>query len=163
MWVFLEIYTYFYVGSLSLLQGIFPTQGLDPVSSPALQADSFTSWATREAQEYWSGCHVLLQGIFPTQGWNPGLLYLLHWQTSSLPLVPPGTALSWLFFLARHDFFMPLLKSVSFLSLRKEWSFTIFSILWNETLLFPSFWKTCARPPPSTMFPWDSAHSLLRV
>ena len=36
---------------------------------------------------------------------------------------------------------MPLLKSVSFLSLRKEWSFTIFSILWNETLLFPSFWR----------------------
>ena len=25
----------------------------------------------------------LLQGIFPTQGLNPGLLYLLPWQTDS--------------------------------------------------------------------------------
>ena len=29
-------------------------------------------------------CHALLQGIFPH------LLYLLHWQVGSLPLVPPG-------------------------------------------------------------------------
>ena len=37
------------VGSLSLLQGIFPTQ----VS--CIAGGFFTSWATREAQEYWSG------------------------------------------------------------------------------------------------------------
>ena len=36
------------------------------------------------------GCYALLQGIFPTQGPNPHLLCLLHWQASSLPLVPPG-------------------------------------------------------------------------
>ena len=36
------------------------------------------------------GCHALLQGIFPTQGSNPHLLYLLHWQVGSLPLVPSG-------------------------------------------------------------------------
>ena len=35
-------------------------------------------------------CHVLLQEIFPTQGSNPCLLCLLHWQTDSLPLAPPG-------------------------------------------------------------------------
>ena len=35
-------------------------------------------------------CHTLLQGIFPSQGSNPRLLYLLHWQVDSLPLVPPG-------------------------------------------------------------------------
>ena len=35
------------------------------------------------------GCHVLLRGIFPTQGLNPHLLCSLHWQVSSLPLVPP--------------------------------------------------------------------------
>ena len=35
-------------------------------------------------------CHALLQGIFPTQGSNPHLLYLLHWQAGSLPLMPPG-------------------------------------------------------------------------
>ena len=36
------------------------------------------------------GCHALLQGIFPTQGSNQCLLCLLHWQTGSLPLPPPG-------------------------------------------------------------------------
>ena len=36
------------------------------------------------------GCHFLLQGIFPTQGSNSHLLCLLHWQTLSLPLAPPG-------------------------------------------------------------------------
>ena len=40
------------VGSLSLLQEIFPTQGSNPVSYIA--GRFFTSWATREAQEYWS-------------------------------------------------------------------------------------------------------------
>ena len=30
------------------------------------------------------------RGIFLIQGWNPCLLYLLHWQAGSLPLVPPG-------------------------------------------------------------------------
>ena len=32
------------------------------------------------------GCHFLLQGIFLDQGSNLHLLYLLHWQTDSLPL-----------------------------------------------------------------------------
>ena len=35
----------------------------------------------------------ILQGIFLTQGSSPALLYLLHWQEGSLPLVPP--LLSW--------------------------------------------------------------------
>ena len=41
------------VGNFSLLQGIFPTQG----SNPGLLHCRwfFTSWATKEAQEYWSG------------------------------------------------------------------------------------------------------------
>ena len=30
----------------------------------------FTSWTTREAQEYWMDGLSLLQGIFPTQEWN---------------------------------------------------------------------------------------------
>ena len=33
------------------------------------------------------GCHALPQRILPTQVSNMGLL---HWQASSLPLVPPG-------------------------------------------------------------------------
>ena len=36
------------------------------------------------------GCHALLQGIFPIQEWNPHLLCLLHRQSGSLPLTPPG-------------------------------------------------------------------------
>ena len=38
------------LGSLSLLQGIFPTQGLNPVS--CIAGGFSTSWATGEAQEY---------------------------------------------------------------------------------------------------------------
>ena len=41
------------VGSLSLLQGIFPTQGSNQVSHIA--GGFLTSWVTREAQESWSG------------------------------------------------------------------------------------------------------------
>ena len=37
------------------------------------------------------GCPDLLQEIFPTQGSNQHLLHLMHWQASSLPLVPPGS------------------------------------------------------------------------
>ena len=39
------------------------------------------------------GCHFLLQKIFPTQGLTSPLLYLLHWQVSSLPLALPGEKL----------------------------------------------------------------------
>ena len=35
------------------------------------------------------GCHILLQGIFLTQGSSLQILWLLHWQVGSLPLVPP--------------------------------------------------------------------------
>ena len=36
------------------------------------------------------GSRALFQGIFPTQGSKLRFLRLLHWQVSSLPLVPPG-------------------------------------------------------------------------
>ena len=36
-------------------------------------------------------CHALTQGIFLNQGLNLHLLHLLHWQASSLPLVPSGS------------------------------------------------------------------------
>ena len=41
------------VGCYSLLQGIFPTQYQTQVSH--ILGGFFTVWATREAQEYWSG------------------------------------------------------------------------------------------------------------
>ena len=36
------------------------------------------------------GYRFLLQGIFQTQGLNLCLLFILHCQVGSLPLVPPG-------------------------------------------------------------------------
>ena len=44
------------VCSLSLLYGIFPTQGSNQVS--LIAGGFFTGWATREAQEYWSGLPI---------------------------------------------------------------------------------------------------------
>ena len=41
-------------------------------------------------QQYWSGLPCPPPGDLWTQGLNSCLLCLLHWQTDSLPLVPPG-------------------------------------------------------------------------
>ena len=41
-------------------------------------------------QEYWSGLPCPPPGDFPNTGWNPHLFCLLHWQSGSLPLAPPG-------------------------------------------------------------------------
>ena len=40
-------------------------------------------------QEYWSGLPFPPPGDRRDPGMNPGLLHLLHWQASSLPLAPP--------------------------------------------------------------------------
>ena len=40
-------------------------------------------------QEYWSGLPCPPPGDLPNTGIKPRLLYLLHWQEGSLPLVPP--------------------------------------------------------------------------
>ena len=58
------------VGSLSLLQGIFPTQGLNP-GLPHCRW-FFTSWATREAQESWSGWPIPSPEDLPDPGIEPG-------------------------------------------------------------------------------------------
>ena len=55
------------VGSLSLLQGIFPTRDRTQVSRTA--GRFFTSWATREAQEYWNGLRRDLEVL----GWKDPL------------------------------------------------------------------------------------------
>ena len=41
-------------------------------------------------QEYWSGLPFPSPGDLPDVGIKPLLLHLLHVQTDSLPLVPPG-------------------------------------------------------------------------
>ena len=61
------------LGSLSLLQGIFPTQGLN-LGLPHCRQNFFTSCATREAKNTGEGSLSLLQWIFPTQKSNQGLL-----------------------------------------------------------------------------------------
>ena len=62
------------MGSLSLLQGIFPTQGWNP-SLPALQADSLPAEPQGKPKNTGVGSLSLLQGIFPTQKLNQGLLH----------------------------------------------------------------------------------------
>ena len=65
------------VGSLSLLQGIFPTPGIEP-KSPALQADSLPAEPPGKPKNTGVGGLSLLQGIFLTQESNHGLL-LCRW------------------------------------------------------------------------------------
>ena len=62
------------VGSLSLLQGIFPTQGIEP-RSPALQADSLPAEPQGKPKNTVVGSLSLLQRIFLTQVLNQGLLH----------------------------------------------------------------------------------------
>ena len=65
------------MGSLSLLQGIFP--GIKP-RSLALQADSLLTEPQGKPKNTGVGSLSLLQGLFQTQGSNWGLL-----QEDSLP------------------------------------------------------------------------------
>ena len=76
------------VGSLSLLHGIFQPRDRTGVSHVA--GGFFTSWATREAQEYWSGYPVPSPGDLPDPGIKPRSLTL---QADSLPAEPQGKAL----------------------------------------------------------------------
>ena len=67
------------VGSLSLLQGIFPTQGLNP-GLPHRRRILYHLSHQRSpryspGQNTGVGSLSLLQRIFPTQGLNPGLPY----------------------------------------------------------------------------------------
>ena len=73
------------VGSLSLLQGLFP--GIEP-RSPALQTNCLPAEPQGKPKNTGVGSCFFLQGIFPTQGSNPGLphcrliLYQLSHQES---------------------------------------------------------------------------------
>ena len=75
------------VGSLALLQGIFPTQEIEP-RFPALQADSLPDEPQGKPQNTGLGSLSLLQQIFLTQELNQGLLlcrqilYQLSYQDS---------------------------------------------------------------------------------
>ena len=60
------------VGSLSLLQGIFPTQGSNPGQSTCIADRFFTSWVTREAIDHsiWLMKLCCLIIIWCTFTWN---------------------------------------------------------------------------------------------
>ena len=62
------------VGSLSLLQGIFPTPGIKP-RSPALQVDSLPAEQPARPKNTGVGSLSLLQRIFPAQELNRDLLH----------------------------------------------------------------------------------------
>ena len=86
------------MGSLSLLQGIFLTQGIKP-RSPELQADALLSEPPGKHQksqmefsrpQYWSGCPFPSPGDLP----NPGIeLRSPALQADSLPTKPQGKPL----------------------------------------------------------------------
>ena len=61
------------VGCHALLQGIFPTQGLNP--GPSMHADSLPSEPLGKPKNTGMGSLSLLQRIFPTQLLNRGLLH----------------------------------------------------------------------------------------
>ena len=61
------------VASLSLLQGTFPTQGLNP--GLTLQVDSLPAEPQGKPKNTGVGSLSLLQRIFPTQELNQGLLH----------------------------------------------------------------------------------------
>ena len=90
------------MGSYSLLQGIFPAQGLNPGlphGSPILQADSLPAEPPEKPQNTGEGNLSILQGIFPDPGMNWShlhcrwILYQLSYQGS-----PPTFFLFWIKF-----------------------------------------------------------------
>ena len=62
------------MGSLSLLQRIFPTQGSNP-DGPTFQVDSLPAEPPGKPMNSGVGSLSLLQGIFPTQELNQGFLH----------------------------------------------------------------------------------------
>ena len=62
------------VGSLSLLQGIFPIHGLNP-ALPHCRRILYQLSHRGKPKNTGVGSLSLLQGIFPTQGSNPALLH----------------------------------------------------------------------------------------
>ena len=87
----------------SLLQGIFPTQGLNRGLQHCRQILYQGFWATREAQEYWSGEPIPSPGDVP----NPGVeLRLPALQVDSLPAELPGKLITLLKIPPRTLFFV---------------------------------------------------------
>ena len=89
------------------------SQSRDQTQVSHIAGGFFTSWATREAQEYWSGLS-LLQGIFPSQESNRGLLHhrrILYQLSNEGRTIQVGPA-NWSLF--RLSFFCPHWPNLTF-------------------------------------------------
>ena len=67
------------------------SQPTDPTQVSCIAGGFFTIWATREAQEYWSGWSIPFLGELPDPGIEPRSPTL---QTDSLPAELPGKPVS---------------------------------------------------------------------
>ena len=112
------------VGSLSLLQGSPQPRDWTQVSHNA--GGFFTSWATREAQEYWSGQPFPSPGISPSQGSNQvyhiASGFITSWATRAAPLVWRAQVICWTLLccvsaFGRCEFLNSAFSFLSFLSL----------------------------------------------
>ena len=74
-------------GEDAVLSRFGPVRRFAPLWSVAHQTPLSKGFSR---QEYWSGLPCPPPGELPNLGIEPCLLHLLHWQTGSLPLAPPG-------------------------------------------------------------------------
>ena len=80
--------------SLLLLQGIFPTQGLNLGLPHFIAGRFFTGWATREAQEHWSRSPISSRSSRP-RNQTGGNFYIQNWINNKVLLYSisfPGSA-----------------------------------------------------------------------
>ena len=128
--------------------GLLPTRLLCPWDSPGKNTGV--------------GCHSLLQGIFPTQGLNQHLLYLLHWQADSLPLLylgSPFAQLSWSKFdpLIRPPFMIPIDPEIHYPLFPSDLILLFFCFLSWQMALFIS--KNPRRQLPFLL--WQADYKML--
>ena len=115
------------VRNLSSLQGIFPTQGSNPGLPHCRQI--LYRWATREAQEHWSGWPILSPGDLPNPGIKPGSPAL---KAASLPAELPGKPIPCF----RSLDYCPLLKPITSIKMY----FKIIQVF-TKRYLWLSLWK----------------------
>ena len=91
----------------------------------------FTSWATREAQEYWRGQPIPSPGDLPDPGIEPGSPAL---RVDSLPAELPGKPIY--YYIGLHTFF-PLWWAQLCSSLNIPWLFLSLGLEWKLTFSSP--------------------------
>ena len=104
----------------------------------ARQAPLSIRFSRREYLGEWS---CPFPGDLPDPGNKPGLLCLLHWQSGSLPPVPPGKSLKW-------DY----IHQACICSTRTLWVFTIFQSSGKVRLKWKSPWEASLRKTHTDIF-----------